>query len=370
MRIALSHPTYWPEVRRGSERVVHDLAAGLAARGHQVTILTSHRARAKASIEDGVEVIRAWRPPGAPPLRHYEDFVHNAPNVFARLARPGRFDVVQAFSPSDAWAAGKARGRGGPALIYTHHGTPTREYLVARRYRLEMIRTALAAASEATVLSEHVAVLFRRYLQVDPVVLPAGVDLERFSVTASERRDDPPSLLCAADLRDPRKRGSLLLEAFGLLRRERPEARLRIALGGRGAEPPPAAPGVDSLLCDDTAALARAYGRASATVLPSIGEALGLVTLESMAAGTPVVAADSGASSALVSEGETGALFVPDDPAALCAALVRGLELAADPATPGRCRAQAAEYDWEALIPRYESIYERALNGSAPRLLR
>jgi hypothetical protein len=44
VRIALLHPTYWPEVRRGSERLAHDLATALANRGHEVTLLTSHDA--------------------------------------------------------------------------------------------------------------------------------------------------------------------------------------------------------------------------------------------------------------------------------------------------------------------------------------
>jgi len=44
VRIALLHPTYWPEVRAGSERLVHDRATELAGGGHEITILTTHEA--------------------------------------------------------------------------------------------------------------------------------------------------------------------------------------------------------------------------------------------------------------------------------------------------------------------------------------
>ena len=73
MRIAFLHPTYWPEVRRGSERLVHDLASGLAGRGHEVTLITSHPGRPTVNEEDGFRVIRNWRLPYMRPLRWYED---------------------------------------------------------------------------------------------------------------------------------------------------------------------------------------------------------------------------------------------------------------------------------------------------------
>jgi hypothetical protein len=69
MRIALLAPTYWPEVTRGSERVVHDLATLLAARGHNVTLLTSHRGARTITEEEGVRVVRDRRPPRVERLR-------------------------------------------------------------------------------------------------------------------------------------------------------------------------------------------------------------------------------------------------------------------------------------------------------------
>ena len=356
MRIALCHPTYWPEVRRGSERVVHDLGVGLAQRGHDVTLMTSHRAPSRTTVEEGVRVVRAWRPPGLPPARWYESFLLNAPGLAIRLAR-GRFDLAHGFFPSDSWAATRAHAIGGPPTVVTFHGTPTREYLVARRYRLEMIQQTLARAAAVTVLSAPAAAAVRRYLLVDPFVLPAGVVAELFR--SPQERTPQPSLLCAADLSDPRKRGELLLAAFAELRRSRPDARLMLA-GGAGA----AAfrgPGVEHVRCDDTASLAAAYASCWTSVLPSVEEAFGLVLVESLAAGRPVVAARSGACPSIVTSQDVGVLFEPDDAGALARAMASALELAVRPGVEAACRAHADAWDWGRLVARYEELYGRVL---------
>ena len=66
MRIALLHPTYWPEVRRGSERLAHDLGATLARRGHDVKLITTHPSPAARSHEDGSRCTAAAGQPEIP----------------------------------------------------------------------------------------------------------------------------------------------------------------------------------------------------------------------------------------------------------------------------------------------------------------
>ena len=41
MRLAITHATCWPEVRRGSERMLSDMAGVMAARGHDVTVIST-----------------------------------------------------------------------------------------------------------------------------------------------------------------------------------------------------------------------------------------------------------------------------------------------------------------------------------------
>lgn len=365
MRIALLHPTYWPEVRRGSERLAHDLGGTLTRRGHEVTLITSHAAPTASSVEDGIRVIRARRPPNPPGAHLYEDHLATVPATVLHLVRE-RFDLAHALFPVSGWAASRARRLGGPPYVLSVHGILSREYLVDRRYRLEMLKAAIAGAAATSVLSDAAAEPFRRYALGDPILLPGGVVSAEYG---GERTPaGVPTLLCAASLDDPRKRGELLLRAFSRLRAEVPEARLVLAGGanpgglGDGDDLPD---GVEVLSVDRTDALARVYRSAWATVLPSIHEAFGLVLLESLAAGTPVVAARSGAAPEVVSANGTSRLFDPDDERDLARAMREALELPKGPETVTACRKQAARYEWDRIVESYEDAYATAI-GARP----
>lgn len=360
MRIALLTPTYWPEVRRGSERVIHDLGVTLAGRGHDVTLLTRHAGRPVTRDEDGVRVERATRLPELPGLKPYEYHVLNVPAVFARLRRD-RFDLVHSFFPSESWAAVQARRRGGPPVVASTHGIPTREYLVARRYRLDMHLEIARYADGVSVLSEAAARAYRRYLLRDPAILPGGVIPEAFATDL--KRGEPPTIFCAASLGDPRKRAGLLFGAFAKLREQQPDARLQIAatldpfMSGLVPELPDGAEWIDVAA---PGALARAYAAARVSVNPAVGEAFGLVLIESLAAGTPVVADTSGAAPEIVSQA-VGRLFTPDDEDDLASALLEGLALGAGDATAAVCRERAAAFSWDEIVERYEEVYARVI---------
>ena len=361
MRIGLLHPTYWPEVRRGSERLVHDLAATLARRGHQVTVVTSHDEATTIATEEGFRVIRSHRPPEPRITRWYEFHVGNGLNVFRRIAGGG-FDVVHAFFTVDAMAALAARRIGGPPVVFSFHGIPVRKYLVGRRYRLEWLSTIVREADALTVLSEAARDRFQRYLGGEPRVLPGGVILENFARTDAKRAAEP-TLLCAASLTDPYKRGELILKGFERARQAHPDLRL-VLVEGRdpflGTVDLDLPEGVSTLSGDDNAVLAKAYGSAWATVIASIEEAFGLVVLESLAAGTPVVASRSGGLPELVSDG-VGRLFEPDDMDGLLVAIDEALEMSDDSSAIAECRARAAEYDWDSVVESYEALYEDVL---------
>lgn len=354
MRIALLHPTYWPEVRRGGERLVHDFAAWLVEAGHEPTILSTHRASATEQLEDGVRVRRAWRPPDRLMRRRaYEDFLGVVPVQIRDVLR-GDFDVAHAFFPVSAWAAVKAYELGGPPVVSTLTGIPTRGYLVARRYRLAANLEVARKAAGCSVLSEAAAVPFRRYLLREAEIIPPGVRCGDFA--AAPERAERPTIVYAGSPSDPRKRVPLLFEAFGELRRRRPDARLLLA--GRpepwldlelpaGAEWTPG---------DDSGQLAATLAAAHVAVLPAVEEGFGLVLVEALAAGTPVVAARSGAGPEIVTD-DVGRLFEPDDPRALAEALEAVLDMGD---VRDACRAHAAQWDWTRIGPRYEQLLRTA----------
>lgn len=366
MRIALLLPYFWPEVYRGTERIAHDIGVQMVERGHRVTLLTTHLASTDVALEGGMEIIRSRRPPYVSPLRWYEDHLEGAPAVTARLLR-GHFDLAIAFVPAYAWAAVKVQGLGGPPVVLCFHGIPDRRYLVYCRYRLQMLQTTLARAAAVTVLSKAAARAFNRYLMIDPVVLPAGYFPEDFEVEVE--RAPEPTLVCAASLTDPRKRGPLLLRAFEALRRSRPETRLHL-IRPAGTAPPSELgrlpDGAGWHLVDGKDGVGRAFGAAWASVLPSVGEAQGLVLIESLAAGTPVVAARDGAGPEIVSDQSIGHLFEPDDEASLTEAMDRALTLAGRSGTRSTCRDHVARFQWSALIEAHERVFiDAAKQGGA-----
>jgi glycosyltransferase involved in cell wall biosynthesis len=357
LRVALLNPTYWPEVRRGSERFARDLADGLLALGHMPMLITSHRGRPSRMTEDGLEVVRVWRPPdGRLRRRMYEEHLTHMPFSRAALDRADA-DVAHALYPTDGVTAARWGHRTGRPSVLSYMGIPHRQGLANRRRRLEITLDAARNSSAVVALSAAAAGGFRRWLGVEARVIPPGVDLETFS-PGGERSEDP-TILCAADAGQPRKRVDLLVEALALVRRERPTARLvvsrprdaGVAARLSGIE------GVDVADLDDTAVLAAANRSAWVAALPSIGEAFGLVLLEALACGTPVVGSAREAIPELVDRPEIGSTFSGDEPEALATALLEALELTGDPATAAACRARAEEFPRDRTAREYAALY-------------
>lgn len=347
MNVALLTPAYWPEVRRGGERMAHDVGAALVRRGHGVRLVTTHPGRTRTAVEDGIEVVRQWRPPdGRLRRRGFEDHLTHVPLSWIALRR-GDDDLAHALHHADAQAAIRwARATGRPA-VWTFLGVPHRAGLANRRRRLDLVRRALDGADAVVAISEAAARGFRRWLGVDPHVIRPGVDLDAF--TPGGERASEPTILCPAALGAPFKRADLLLAAFALVRRDRPAARLVLQRGG------PRADGVVHADLDDHAALLDAYRSAHVTALASRGEAFGLVLVESLACGTPAVASSDASGPEVL--GDAGLTFDGDDPRALADALLAALD------GPGAaaCRAQAARFSLDRCADAHERLYGELL---------
>ncbi len=115
---------------------------------------------------------------------------------------------------------------------------------------------------------------------------------------------------------------------------------------------------------DEVAPLLKA---ADVLLLPSETESFGLVALEAMASGVPVVASDVGGLPEVVEHGVTGFLAPVGDVDAMAGYCLRLLEDCGENSRYGQAaRRRAAEhFDYRAIIPRYESIYERLLTREA-----
>ncbi|MDP9100556.1 MAG: glycosyltransferase family 4 protein [Actinomycetota bacterium] len=345
MRVLLTHPYGWPHVRRGAERELHELAAHLVRSGVSAGILTGtpHGVTSRGRV-DGVPV-RYVRSPSRPGWE--------APGpVFAAVAALGTLgpaDLVHCLHYTDAYGVSRL-GRHPVVLKMT--GTVRPEALRGMDGRL--VHGALARADEVWCNSEWAAGQMAGF-GVPMRVVPAGLDTTVFRPVGS--RSERPLVVCAAAAGAPRKRVVDLLDAWPSVVRALPGARLVFA----GQDPPASLPAGATYvgpLADQ--ALAALYARAWVVVAPAVYEALGLVTLEALACGTPVAGVLSGATPSLVPAG-TGALAAPMDPASLAVAVVEAAGLSQRHGTVQRCREAAAAFGWERVVPTVVEGYRRVL---------
>lgn len=359
MRIGYTHAHCWPDVQRGGERFLHELAGAMARRGHDVSILSSSiTAPGRTVDEDGVRIVRLRRP------ADHDDLVERwfGPRILPRLLRDG-FDVTHSMLPADALAAVVAKRLGRVRrTVYTQLGIPDRALWAARHDR-RWHDALVPRIDDYGCFSETAAAAARTSYGREPVLTPAGVSLRRFRPGAA--KSEHPTLLFVGAFADPMKNLGVLLAAFVQLLRRHPDVGLLLA--GHGdvapflADVPDGARERISIVPAGTE-LADEYSRAWATVIPSKWESFGIAFVESLACGTPIVAADHSAARERVVPG-AGVLSAPDDPDALADACESVLDLASRPGTAERCRAVAAPFDWDALAPYYERLYA----GESPR---
>ncbi len=364
MRIALVHPYPWPEVRRGAERYVEDLTVHLAASGHQVTVITATRGRpGRTTRPDGAAVWQVRHLPPGPLHRlgvgEVETFGLGA--LVALLRR--QVDVVHALTPTAA-LAGRLAGR---PTVYSVLGHPSPEQLpvaaVPRRLFVAAARSATVTAALSQASQQALAATTGRV----GLVLPPGVRLERFP-PAADPRCGPPRLLFSASLHDRRKRLDLVLGAVDRLLDRHPQ--LRLALSGQGDAaaalagcPPRVRAVVDPLGPGDPDEVPGRYRQATVTVLPADHEAFGLVLVESLASGTPVVCGPGGGMAEIVTPA-VGRVAAASTAGAVAEAVDQAIALAGQLSTSARCVQRAADWDWDGVVgPAHRRLYAALAAG-------
>jgi glycosyltransferase involved in cell wall biosynthesis len=210
-------------------------------------------------------------------------------------------------------------------------------------------RANTARADLVVVTSQYQADVAGRVYGVPAsrlAIVPESIDLERWRddlARAPRRERRAPTVLSVARMY-PRKRLGDLLRAAAVLRDRVPGVRVRIV--GHGPEweiltrlHAELALGDVAVLLGDVSReqLAEEYANADCFCLPSVQEGFGIVFLEAMSAGLPVVACRAAAIPEVVLDGRTGWLVPPRDPAALAAAIASALN------DPARARAMGEE---------------------------
>jgi phosphatidyl-myo-inositol alpha-mannosyltransferase len=203
---------------------------------------------------------------------------------------------------------------------------------------------------------------------VRPQVVPPGLRTALFPLD-DRPRTGPARILFPAHASDQRKGLDVLLQAFPRVLDRLPGARLVLGGGGdsrwafdlldSGTRERVSAV-VDELGAGELDDVPARYAAATVTVLPSIEEAFGLVLVEALSTGTPVVGVRSGGPVEIVDDTSIGRLAPPKDAAGLADALCAVVELAGRPGTAARCAEHARRWDWDATIgPLHLTVYDR-----------
>lgn len=346
LTIVIACDTFPPDIN-GAARFAERLAGGLARRGHDVHIIASaynSKHGTFREVIDGVEMtvhrLLSFKLPQHETLRWMWPFTigSEATKIFNRI-KP---DVVhiQSHLIMGRFIIGAAK-RAGIRVVATNHIMPENliKYSViipkflenaAMRWAWRDAGRFFAKVDAITTPTRRAAELLEAATGMTGVLaISCGIDASKFRNTTAPS-NNPPRVLFLGRL-DYEKHIHNLLRAVAMLPRE---LGVEVELVGRGGE---------QAYLEELAAelgirnqvhfyghiseedLPKAYERCTVFAMPSIAELQSIATMEAMASGRPVVAADAMALPHLVHDGDNGYLFPPDDIEAFADRLIKVL---------------------------------------------
>lgn len=367
MRIGIVCPYSW-DVPGGVQLHIRDLSEHLARDGHEVSVL------APSDDETPLPsyVVSAGRAVPVP----YNGSVARLNFGFLSAARArrwvhdGDFDVLHIHEPATpslslltCWAAQ------GPIVATFHTFNPRSRAMIAA---YPILQPALEKISARIAVSEYARRTFVEHLGGDAVVIPNGVDVGFFADATPKREWQDGTIGFIGRIDEPRKGLPVLMSALPRILEALPGTRLLVA--GRGDQEEAVA-GLPEAIRDRVEFLGMVSDEDKARLLRSVdlyvapntgGESFGIILVEAMSSGAPVLASDLDAFAQVLDGGEAGELFADGDPDALADAAVA---LLADPGRRAglreRGRRHVRRFDWSTVGADILSVYETVTDGAA-----
>jgi len=382
LKILQATEYFLPEVERGIERFVYELSRGLNSAGQDVTVLTGgHR---KSRTLGGVKIEYASMY-GTHMARWtgnlYDQRLTYVPSGILKMYRQGP-DIVHAHHFGSGYAAALLKKYDDTPYVLTVHLVPSASALAnpIPIYRL-MYKKALENASDVVSVSNYVRDRVMQDFGIESTVIPLSVDAERFKPNVDKKvlrqslgLPDSPLVCMVSSIEDRRKRADILIRAMPLILRKVKDARL--VLAGK-ADPDTIAEltgmaerlGVkDRVIITgrlDDLTIRNYMAASDVFVLPSKEEAGGMVVLEAMASGIPVILSNSGGITEYIDDGKNGLLFDSDsieDLADKVISLLSDEAMARSIGNNGRELA-ASKYTWGLAVSRYMTLYRDAVKA-------
>lgn len=362
MRIVQACPYAW-DAPGGVQVHARQLAAHLRERGHEVLVM----APAFAAVEHpGVRTVgRPIRIPYNGSVAPISPRPATLRAVADALEDFGP-DLVHVHEPLTPSASMAAVLKAEVPVVATFHAFGERSRLLD--LAAPLLRPVWRRIDVRVAVSEAAASFVSERFGNGLAIVPNGADVGLFAGAAPATDLPPGRRILFVNRLEPRKGFRVAAEAFGILAADRPDVVLVVAGDG---EERSAVTDLEPDVRRRVVMLGNVphdqlppYHAASEVFLGPArgGESFGIVLVEAMAAGLPVVASDIPGYREVVRGGVDGLLVPPSDPVALAAAVGDVLD---DPALAGRLadagRERARTYDWDAVAARIEDLYEQAL---------
>lgn len=278
-----------------------------------------------------------------------------------RWLRKGKFDVLHIHEPITPSISLLALWAAEQPVVATFHAAMPR----SRSMQLAggVLRGAIEKIDASIAVSESARNVVVQHLGRDAVVIPNGIEFDDFA-RLRETRADHPRLIFLGRLDEPRKGLDVLLAAVPLIRKTRPD--LEVIVAGQGNRPLPT--WCTSLGVISAEAKIALLSSADVFVAPHLArESFGIVLLEAMASGVPIVASQLPSFLDVLGSqqdgGELGEVFAAGDSAALAASVLRVLDQP-NPLRTARAQQAARRYDWSAVGATVVSVYRAALSAA------
>jgi phosphatidyl-myo-inositol alpha-mannosyltransferase len=371
MRIALvsAYDFAYPS---GVNSHIYFLSQHLARMGNGVKILAPFTAGHVELPRNVIPIGGSFPFPFAGSISHWSPSPFLAKAVDAILAREN-FNIIHVHEPFAPMLPTTVVRRSNVPMVGTfhaYHGTP-----IAYRFFKPVLQPLARRLNGLTAVSKFAAQFVSQVFPGDYNIIPNGISFEHFSDQVKpfpELSDGKLNLLFVGRLEE-RKGLDHLLPAYALVKRKMPNIRLVVVGTGKAARHRHYAAMVEEWRLKDVvfvgyipdADLPRYYRSAHVYCSPATGhESFGVVLLEAMAMGCPIVASNIPGYAGIITNGEEGILVPKRDIQALADALFMVLSdqsLRQNLAAQGR--ATASGYRWSRITKKVVDLYTEVLNG-------
>jgi len=372
LKIALVSPYDYPYPGGVTEHI-GALDEHLRALGHDTRIIAASSAEKDELNDHVIQVSRAIAPVamGGATAR-----VTYAPQVYQRvkkILRDEKFDIVHVHEPTVPMLSVAVLRHSHAINVGTFHAY--RESISAYDLMQPLLMRVFNRLDGRIFVSTAARDFATRYFPGESVIIPNGIDTERFSARSLQplpQFDDGRANILFVGRLDERKGFRHLLRAFPHIQKEFPSARL-IVVGAFDANDK--APFVRYARTHNLKdihfvgrvspeELPRYYRAATLFCAPSTGsESFGIVLLEAMAAGVPIIASDIPGYRGVLADERVGLLIPPNDEQAIARAalaLLRNPERRAQLSARGK--RVATQYDWDLIARRVVDYYQQLVS--------